>query len=267
MRVPQTERLFDPADPSIYEKPYDFEPASFLHEGAQRYAKEKGLGEIKLPEPGIGQISSRGRAVAAAYHEAMSNPEEAKGIADSYAHATKHIQDQYAFMTRPEAEGGLGIKHEVVEEDPYASAADMAKDVQDNRRIRTYATATTAAGGEQAPTNQAFDNSTNDMLRAVHDVFGHAATGRNFSRHGEEAAFQYHRSMFPPEAHAAMTSELRGQNSYLNYTGRNEFPDPGSRMIGLPSWASKDAIPTTRGRGRRRGPMRGQTSLEFPASE
>ena len=85
-----------------------------------------------------------------------------------------------------------------------------------------------------------FTNEENDKFRAVHDTFGHAAIGRGFSRHGEEAAFLSHRQMFPPEAHAALTSETRGQNSFLNYGPTGDFPDqsPGTKLIGLPSWAS-----------------------------
>lgn len=227
-------RLFDPSTVSAHQ----FEPVGFVQEGARRYAAERGM-KWEEPDPQLQNTHVRGHVQQQAYREAMNRPDERRGIAKSYEHATQHIGDQYDFMTRPEHEGGLGIKHEVVTDDPYDSPHAMAEDLRVNRRIRTYATATTSAGAEQAPTNQAFDNDTNDKFRAVHDVFGHAAIGRGFSRHGEEAAFVSHRQMFPPQAHAALASETRGQNSYLNYGKENEFPDVGSRRIGMPSWASK----------------------------
>jgi hypothetical protein len=55
----------------------------------------------------------------------------------------------------------------------------------------------------------------NDMFRAVHDAFGHLATGRGFDRHGEEAAYQAHKSMFGNTAVKAAATELRGQNAFL----------------------------------------------------
>jgi hypothetical protein len=83
-----------------------------------------------------------------------------------------------------------------------------------------------------------FSDQENDRFRAVHDVFGHAATGRGFSRHGEEAAFLSHRQMFSKRALPALASETRGQNSYLNY-GPGGFPEQETKPIGLPPFASR----------------------------
>lgn len=231
-------RLFDPDDPKVMSA-RQFEPVAFVREGMDRYAQEQGMGPLKDPSHTLQNDHQRGFAQYLAYRDALQAPGDTPGAKESYAAATEHIHRQYDFMTRPVEHGGLGITHEVTADDPYPDSASMAADVRDNRRIRTYATATTNAGDKQAPTLQAFDNDTNDKLRAVHDVFGHAATGRGFSRHGEEAAYQLHRQTFPTEALGAMTSELRGQNSYLNYGPDAQFPDVGSRMVTMPDWTSQ----------------------------
>lgn len=75
----------------------------------------------------------------------------------------------------------------------------------------------------------------NDMFRIVHDVMGHGLVGSatpserpehagtepwkgySFGPQGEEAAWAHHRKMYTPEARPAMTQELRGQNSWVNY--------------------------------------------------
>jgi hypothetical protein len=57
----------------------------------------------------------------------------------------------------------------------------------------------------------------NDIFRAVHEFFGHAASGSNFRAAGEEGAWVSHSSMFSPEARRALTTETRGQNSYYNF--------------------------------------------------
>jgi hypothetical protein len=57
----------------------------------------------------------------------------------------------------------------------------------------------------------------NDLFRAVHDAFGHGLEGAPFRARGEENAWQAHVRLFTGPAVAAITSETRGQNSWLNY--------------------------------------------------
>jgi hypothetical protein len=58
----------------------------------------------------------------------------------------------------------------------------------------------------------------NDAFRAVHDAFGHFGPGNPFFRApGEERAWAEHSRMYSPDARGAMTSETRGQNSWLNF--------------------------------------------------
>jgi hypothetical protein len=57
----------------------------------------------------------------------------------------------------------------------------------------------------------------NDLFRAVHDAFGHGIEGAGFRADGEENAWQAHVRLFKGPAIGAITSETRGQNSWLNY--------------------------------------------------
>ncbi|MEO6157822.1 MAG: hypothetical protein ABIQ39_09350, partial [Ilumatobacteraceae bacterium] len=187
---------------------------------------------------GLGDLQAdpvRGHAMFLSYRDQLRQPTgDTPELRASYSSLATHVGEQYAHMTRPRDQGGMGLTHEVTAEDPYPTAAAMAQDVAGGR-IRTLATATTGK-------HELFSDETNDQFRAVHDVFGHAATGRGFSRHGEEAAFRSHRQMFPPEAHPALTSELRGQNSYLNY-GPGGFASQDGNIVGLPKWAEGDEQP------------------------
>ena len=85
----------------------------------------------------------------------------------------------------------------------------------------------------------------NDLFRAVHDAFGHGLEGSGFRARGEENAWQAHVRLFTGSAIAAMTSETRGQNSWLNYGPNGEQNRTASvddtvfaeQKIGLmPSW-------------------------------
>lgn len=90
----------------------------------------------------------------------------------------------------------------------------------------------------------------NDAFRAVHDLFGHFAPGNPFFRHkGEDRAWNVHARMFSPEARGAMTTETRGQNSWLNFGPYGEFNKTASgadtryadQKIGLlPEWVWRD---------------------------
>lgn len=62
----------------------------------------------------------------------------------------------------------------------------------------------------------------NIPVHNCHDLFGHAATGRSFDRHGEQAAYLAHSRMFSPAAQGALASETRGQNASLILNG--QFP-------------------------------------------
>ena len=248
-------QLFNPDDPEVIPH-HEFSPVDFVKEGMEKYNQDNGLGKLQHATGYTHVDPLRGHLQYLAYRNALRQPEDTPGADASYAAATEHINKQYEYMTKPVEEGGLGITHEVTTDDPYPDAASMADDLRTNRRIRTFATATTNAGGAQegqAATLQAFDNDTNDRFRAVHDVIGHGGTGRGFSRNGEEAAYRLHMQTFPPEALPAIASELRGQNSYLNYSPEHQFPDVGSRMITMPDWASgTDPIPVEKPKARKK---------------
>lgn len=57
----------------------------------------------------------------------------------------------------------------------------------------------------------------NDLFRGVHDYFGHVKEGVGFRADGEENAWRAHSAMYSDLARRAMTSETRGQNSWVNY--------------------------------------------------
>ncbi len=125
---------------------------------------------------------------------------------------------------------GYGLNVQVVSEDPYESAQQMFEDVSRNARLKIYRT----VPSECSPLLSVEEN---DMFRAVHDFHGHYMSGRDFSRHGEEAAWVRHSQMFTGLARRAMTSETRGQNSAFIwvYDGKR-FPT--QKAILLPDWVS-----------------------------
>jgi len=187
--------------------------------GAQAYAESMGMVRPARFDNVIVNIPQAYRIA----HDYESAPLYQKEAEPHYRALIEETKRQFDFMTTPRIKGGMGLDFEVTEEDPYSKPSNiptslygapdpsaMMRDVRENNRIKVLSTKTT--GGHPF-----ISNDENDMFRAVHDVFGHAATGRGFDAHGEEAAFRSHFSMFSPMARPAMATETRGQNSVNSF--------------------------------------------------
>jgi len=155
-----------------------------------------------------------------AYRRAPEYDPRAEGPFRAMREETKR---QFDFLTGARGRGGLGYDVQVQREDPYNSAtggqpasamgtAGMFNEIFHDRRIRVMHSAET--GGHPF-----FSDDENNMFRAVHDMFGHAATGRGVDRHGEEAAYQSHAAMYSPLARRALATETRGQNAAMITSG------------------------------------------------
>lgn len=130
-----------------------------------------------------------------------------------------------------------GLKVEWIKKDqpdPYAKTPHLgAMDVKNNNHLWAYKTEHGFGSGEQDTTNHPMLAKTgekvdghhmlvNDAFRVVHDYFGHFKEGFGFRAGGEENAWRHHASMYSPLARRAMTSETRGQNSWVNYGPNGE---------------------------------------------
>ena len=123
------------------------------------------------------------------------------------------------------------------ENDPYKSPWDAMRDMRANQTMGVFPTV--AGFGSGATDVDISDNPlmadtgitwpygspdgelkpvlANDLFRAVHDAFGHGLEGAGFRAQGEENAWQAHIRLFTGSAKGAITSETRGQNSWLNF--------------------------------------------------
>jgi hypothetical protein len=141
-----------------------------------------------------------------------SNPE----VKAAYEKAAKEIDKQFEYLTKD-----LGIEVEFIKDDPYKNSDEMFEDIVNNKKLKIY------QGGEPHPflgesTKDANGFTANEKLRAIHDYFGHFVGRNQFGKVGEEAAWVDHSKMFSPEAQRAITTETRGQNSWVNFSGVND---------------------------------------------
>lgn len=197
-----------------------FRPVDRARHGARRFAQQNDiampLGRVSARDFSTVRASREGPDIGRAYMEAPSFDPEA---VDSFRAFRDETGRQFEFMTGSRSRGGLGIEVGVMQDDPYPDAPSMVRDVRENSRLNVLSTRVT--GGHPI-----LSDDDNDMFRAVHDLFGHAATGRGFSRHGEEAAWLHHSQMYSPRARGAMSAETRGQNSAFIFSlGGKDFPE------------------------------------------
>lgn len=179
---------------------------------------------------------------------ARVDPDRARRIAAEYdrmAHAPHHPEVKAAYeamaretMAQYQAAKRAGLRVDFIPPgapDPYAASPRLAiEDLKKNHHMWVFSTR------EGFGSNEEFDPSAspllaesgetisgkpaliNDIFRVVHDYFGHAKEGVGFRAEGEENAWRSHSAMYSPLARRAMTSETRGQNSWLNYGPHGE---------------------------------------------
>jgi hypothetical protein len=163
------------------------------------------------------KASEQAPEMARVYDQLVSDPTN-PAVISAYKKLVEETKQQYDYLTNK-----LGIKIEYIKGDPYnvKNAAGemipdsrlMMEDVLKNKRLQVR---DSSIDFVDYP-HPILSIEENNLFRAVHDFFGHAASGRGFAVDGEEAAWVSHSSMFSPEARRAMTTETRGQNSYYNF--------------------------------------------------
>ncbi len=172
----------------------------------------------------------RASRIAAAYDDMKDSASDPLTKA-SYDAMIKETMAQY------HAAKNAGFKAEFwnpdTEEDPYKASPRLAtEDVRNNHHMWVYPTRSGYGSDGPITAKELAENpllqdsgekwnnhpvTVNDIFRAVHDYYGHAKEGVGFRGDGEENAWRSHAAMYSPLARMAMTSETRGQNSWLNY--------------------------------------------------
>jgi hypothetical protein len=172
----------------------------------------------------------RAKRIADAFIRIVDNP-TAPDVRKAYEAMARETLEQYKFML----EAGYFV--EINNDEPYGNSREMVEDLRTNKRMKIFSTES-GFGDEKITPEQRERNVllresgfydvngqpllVNDVFRAVHDFFGHAELGNSFGAVGEENAWNVHARMYSPLARQAMTTETRGQNSYVNFSGVNE---------------------------------------------
>ena len=199
------------------------EPNPFVKGGIRGYNSRYGI--APAIEGHYAPVNEQlARDIAAAY-EALPVLDEGRETQEAYAALAEEIQQQWDYAIN---EMGVTFEEWSQPGQPYANSREMVRDVRDNKHLWFF------TGGEPHPIlNQPDQNglTMNDKLRAIHDLFGHAAEDYQFGARGEENAWIKHSQMFSPLAQKALTTETRGQNSWVNFGPQNYNEDGTKRDI------------------------------------
>lgn len=184
----------------------------------------------------------RHRMIADAFH-AMKHDPTHPDVVRSYAAMRPELEQQYEHALRH----GFRFTPWMHEGQPYATSNDMMDDVLGNKHL--YYFRTNSGFGQDkddyqdhpllspAPYHTAgYDATHNDLLRAVHDLYGHAGEGHNFSPTGEDRAWHAHLQMFHPDSHLGLTLNTRAQNAWVNHGPHMRRPDGSLPRKGDHDW-------------------------------
>lgn len=196
---------------------------------AEEYMSEKGISTEPI-EPITKLNEANSRRISAEFSKMESTPNSPR-TKESYKAMIEETVDQY----RKILSGGYKIELNNIE--PYKNSEEMINDLRDRKRMRVLSTEEDF-GQNKITTAQRKDNPlltktkfkdvngesllVNDIFRFVHDFFGHAKLGNGFGPVGEENAWRVHSRMYSSKAMPAMTTETRGQNSWVNFSGTND---------------------------------------------
>ena len=204
-----------------------------------------------------------GEAVAAAYDNMKHAPEN-PAVQKSFRDMIDQTLAQYQFLK----DAGYKFYFMDPNNDPYNGVPRQA--LEELLVNRTMAVFPTSAGYGDEIGASSSDNpllemtneylpdqdgkliqaTANDIFRIVHDALGHGPEGTAFRGRGEDNAWIHHSRLYYGDALRAMTSETRGQNSWLNYGPYGEKNKTASventvfaeQKIGLmPDWTLRKA--------------------------
>jgi hypothetical protein len=233
-------------------------PLDPARDTARRYTEAAGI-DYQPQSEYLKVDPERGSAIAKAYEEMAHAPQDPT-VRSAYAKLAEETLAQYEAIKK------TGFKFEfnpegqaVYEKGPW----DAVKDVRENDRMYVYPTDEGYGTGAGITDQDIAENPllsvvegetwggkpvrVNDVFRGVHDYFGHAKDGFGFRHNGEENAWRSHLGMYSPEAQRALTTETRGQNSWLNFgphgeanrTAKTEDTVFAPQKIGLlPEWVT-----------------------------
>lgn len=196
---------------------------------SEEYSRSSGI-PFQEPERITSVNVERAQRIGKAFDEMTPAPNDPE-VKAAYDAMVVETLAQYETILRN------GYSIEINNTEPYNNSQEMIEDLRNRKVMRVFSTEFGFGEGgitakERAENPLLADTGltdvngvpllVNDVFRFVHDFFGHAKLGNGFGPIGEENAWNVHSRMYSPLARKAMTTETRGQNSWVNFSGVND---------------------------------------------
>ena len=209
-------------------RPTSCSPNLIARQAAIAYCLANGMSPYYFPHD-YAKIDKEKAVIVANLYESLNPISQDLDTQASYEALVRETLAQYQFIKAT----GLRVEYNPTSEglpDPYSNPRRLVTDVHDNNHL--FVTETRLAYGstslETDPCNVLLHEVTgeqisgrtplaNDILRVVHDYFGHVREGLGFRVHGEYNAWRGHLAMYSPLAARALTTEVLGQNCWVNF--------------------------------------------------
>lgn len=205
---------------------------------AEQYARDNGI-TLRRQAEYVQVDPERAARIAQAYEDMPHSPNDLR-VKAAYKELIKQTVAQYRALEKAGYKFWFMDMSKPDNQEYASSPWNAMRDIRANQTMGVFPTDDGFGSSDFDPTSNPLLEDTgikwpsgsltgprkrvlaNDLFRAVHDAFGHGLEGAGFRAQGEENAWQAHVRLFKGKAVAAITSETRGQNSWLNYGPHGE---------------------------------------------
>lgn len=243
-------------------------PDPALVKVAEQYAADNGI-TLRRQAEYVQVDVERARRIADAY-AAMAHAPQDPAVKEAYENLIRQTVAQYRALERAGYKFWFIDLANEANQDYVSTPWNAMRDIRANKQMGVFPTEDGfGSNADFDPSNNPLLADTgiqwpsgaldgplkrvlaNDLFRAVHDAFGHGLEGAGFRADGEENAWQAHVRLFTGSAVGAITSETRGQNSWLNFGPHGEanrtakvddtvFADQKTGL--MPQWTWTDGV-------------------------
>jgi hypothetical protein len=200
---------------------------------AKLYAENNGI-DLKRQSEYVEVSEERAKRIANEYEKMAHDPQNQE-VKEAYDELIKQTKAQYQALVDAGYKFWFLDLNKQDNLEYISSPYNAMRDLRNNKQMGVFPTTNGFGTSEIDVNDNPFLEDTgikwglggidgemqpvlaNDLFRAVHDAFGHGLEGAGFRARGEENAWQAHVRLFTGKAIGAITSETRGQNSWVNY--------------------------------------------------
>lgn len=206
---------------------------------AEKYAAENGI-DFKRQSEYVEVDENRAKRLADEYAKMTHDPKNPK-VKEAYSELIKQTKAQYQALVDAGYQFWFIDLNDAKDIEYISSPYNAMRDLRKNKEMGVFPTEAGFGTDESIDVSESpllertgiewalgglegemMPVTANDLFRAVHDTFGHGLEGAGFRARGEENAWQAHVRLFTGPAIGAITTETRGQNSWVNYGPNGE---------------------------------------------